>query len=107
LPNHSNDHNGAVGPDEADNAERPEDIEQRNLGAGHFSGDSQDSSSNKILSLPSDLALTIFFCSEGYTSISVREPLASIRAQTGQVTRRMDPHYASVSDDSGKLILFV
>jgi hypothetical protein len=60
LPNHANDHNGAVGPDEADNAERPGDVEQRNLGAGHFSGDSQDSSSNTILSIPTEHALTIF-----------------------------------------------
>lgn len=45
LPNHSNDQNDAVGLDEVNDPERPEDVEQRNLGAGHFSGDSQDSSS--------------------------------------------------------------
>lgn len=45
---------------------------------------------------------------EGYTSISVREPLANIIAQTkkqnAQVRRRemTDSHYATVSDDSGK-----
>ncbi|XP_058976461.1 serine-rich adhesin for platelets isoform X3 [Musca domestica] len=58
----------------------------------HFSGDSQDSS-------------------KGYTSISVREPLANILAQQPQVqsaTRSAghsrdvnDSHYATVSDDSG------
>ncbi|XP_011290585.2 serine-rich adhesin for platelets isoform X1 [Musca domestica] len=57
----------------------------------HFSGDSQDSS-------------------KGYTSISVREPLANILAQQPQVqsaTRSAghsrdvnDSHYATVSDDS-------
>lgn len=44
---------------------------------------------------------------EGYTSISVREPLANIIAQTNQqnAQRRrreiQDSHYATVSDDSG------
>ncbi|XP_017849816.2 uncharacterized protein LOC108604742 isoform X1 [Drosophila busckii] len=57
----------------------------------HFSGDSQDSS-------------------KGYTSISVREPLANILAQqpTSKLTARTatltrdvnDSHYATVSDDS-------
>ncbi|XP_017957851.1 uncharacterized protein LOC108652231 isoform X2 [Drosophila navojoa] len=57
----------------------------------HFSGDSQDSS-------------------KGYTSISVREPLANILAQqppTKQTARKTtltrdvnDSHYATVSDDS-------
>ncbi|XP_031357932.1 uncharacterized protein LOC116181665 isoform X2 [Photinus pyralis] len=50
----------------------------------NFSGDSQDSS-------------------KGYTSISVREPLANIRAQTqglDKVQRDLDPHYSTVSDDS-------
>ncbi|KAL0275219.1 UNVERIFIED_CONTAM: hypothetical protein PYX00_003146 [Menopon gallinae] len=48
----------------------------------HFSGDSQDSG-------------------KGYTSISVREPLSAIRAETKQSSsRRADPHYATVSDDS-------
>ncbi|XP_014288810.1 uncharacterized protein [Halyomorpha halys] len=45
----------------------------------HFSGDSQDSG-------------------KGYTSISVREPLATILA-----SRRCDPHYATVSDDSDEM----
>ncbi|XP_034256374.1 flocculation protein FLO11 isoform X2 [Thrips palmi] len=45
----------------------------------HFSGDSQDSS-------------------KGYTSISVREPLANIRQQ-----RPHDSHYATVSDDSDEM----
>ncbi|KAL0132513.1 hypothetical protein PUN28_000331 [Cardiocondyla obscurior] len=56
----------------------------------HFSGDSQDS--------------------KGYTSISVREPLANIIAQTkatyrqNQSTRLItDPHYATVSDDSDEM----
>ncbi|XP_065336803.1 PHD finger protein rhinoceros [Cloeon dipterum] len=75
---------GAVGNDVADNAGAADDVDQRNPGAGHFSGDSQDSS-------------------KGYTSISVREPLASIRAQTGQLSRRTDPHYATVSDDSDEM----
>ncbi|CAH0552910.1 unnamed protein product [Brassicogethes aeneus] len=50
----------------------------------NFSGDSQDSS-------------------KGYTSISVREPLANIMAQTKEMSknkRDQDPHYATVSDDS-------
>lgn len=49
----------------------------------NFSGDSQDSS-------------------KGYTSISVREPLANIMAQTKDLKkqRELDPHYATVSDDS-------
>ncbi|KAK4881600.1 hypothetical protein RN001_004919 [Aquatica leii] len=50
----------------------------------NFSGDSQDSS-------------------KGYTSISVREPLANIRAQTkglNKATTDLDPHYSTVSDDS-------
>ncbi|XP_055697894.1 uro-adherence factor A isoform X2 [Phlebotomus papatasi] len=56
----------------------------------HFSGDSQDSS-------------------KGYTSISVREPLANIIAQTNKQnaqTRRRDlsdSHYATVSDDSDEM----
>lgn len=44
---------------------------------------------------------------EGYTSISVREPLANIIAQTKAMNRLkkdLDPHYATVSDDSGKKI---
>ncbi|XP_044757656.1 uncharacterized protein LOC123315841 [Coccinella septempunctata] len=49
----------------------------------NFSGDSQDSS-------------------KGYTSISVREPLANILAQSKEVKkkREFDPHYSTVSDDS-------
>ncbi|ERL86478.1 uncharacterized protein LOC109540707 isoform X1 [Dendroctonus ponderosae] len=50
----------------------------------NFSGDSQDSS-------------------KGYTSISVREPLANILAQTTGVSkqkRKLDVHYSTVSDDS-------
>ncbi|XP_049835583.1 uncharacterized protein LOC126279127 isoform X2 [Schistocerca gregaria] len=53
-----------------------------------FSGDSQDS--------------------KGYTSISVREPLAKIKAQTKAANQRsrtqelVDSHYATVSDDSAK-----
>nr|CAD7449569.1 unnamed protein product [Timema bartmani] len=46
----------------------------------HFSGDSQDS--------------------KGYTSISVREPLANIKAQTDSRLEGVDPPYATVSDDS-------
>lgn len=45
---------------------------------------------------------------EGYTSISVREPLANIIAQTKAAQQQrqqqralIDPHYATVSDDSG------
>ncbi|XP_029034349.2 uncharacterized protein LOC114871920 isoform X1 [Osmia bicornis bicornis] len=56
----------------------------------HFSGDSQDS--------------------KGYTSISVREPLANIMAQTKTICRQSqsarpltDPHYATVSDDSDEM----
>ncbi|XP_051156805.1 uncharacterized protein LOC127278906 [Leptopilina boulardi] len=52
----------------------------------HFSGDSQDS--------------------KGYTSISVREPLANIIAQTKQrqpSRSLMDSHYATVSDDSDEM----
>ncbi|KAF5275872.1 hypothetical protein FQR65_LT04111 [Abscondita terminalis] len=50
----------------------------------NFSGDSQDSS-------------------KGYTSISVREPLENIRAQTkglNKTSTDIDPHYSTVSDDS-------
>lgn len=50
----------------------------------NFSGDSQDSS-------------------KGYTSISVREPLANIIAQTNAANkqkRKLDIHYSTVSDDS-------
>ncbi|XP_019864654.2 clumping factor A isoform X2 [Aethina tumida] len=53
----------------------------------NFSGDSQDSS-------------------KGYTSISVREPLANIMAQTKEMRkkqREQDPHYATVSDDSDEV----
>ncbi|KAK6629959.1 hypothetical protein RUM43_003780 [Polyplax serrata] len=48
----------------------------------HFSGDSQDSG-------------------KGYTSISVREPLSAIKAESKtNSARRPDSHYATVSDDS-------
>ncbi|XP_018331448.1 hyphal wall protein 2 isoform X2 [Agrilus planipennis] len=53
----------------------------------NFSGDSQDSS-------------------KGYTSITVREPLANIRAQTKEQTKMStegDPHYSTVSDDSDEM----
>lgn len=57
----------------------------------HFSGDSQDSS-------------------KGYTSISVREPLANILAQTKSAQQQslqqrkfQDSHYATVSDDSDEM----
>ncbi|KAG7213763.1 hypothetical protein KM043_002986 [Ampulex compressa] len=67
----------------------PPQIQPNNL-QQHFSGDSQDS--------------------KGYTSISVREPLANIIAQTktayrqNQSTRALtDPHYATVSDDSDEM----
>ena len=48
----------------------------------------------------------MFKITEGYTSISVREPLANIIAQTKTAQRQnprmiTDPHYATVSDDSG------
>ncbi|XP_014232556.1 uncharacterized protein LOC106656246 isoform X1 [Trichogramma pretiosum] len=56
----------------------------------HFSGDSADS--------------------KGYTSISVREPLANLIAQTKNALqqrrsegRPTDPHYATVSDDSDEM----
>ncbi|XP_068621839.1 uncharacterized protein [Battus philenor] len=50
--------------------------------AVHFSGDSTDSA-------------------KGYTSISVREPLSNIRAQSMKPPNQ--PHYASVSDDSDEM----
>ena len=63
---------------------------QSNSPQQHFSGDSQDS--------------------KGYTSISVREPLANIIAQTKTICRQnqpirplTDPHYATVSDDSDEM----
>lgn len=71
----------------------------------HFSGDSQDSSSTFFYSLCFHCYfLTVIILLEGYTSISVREPLANIIAQTNQQRRRremQDSHYATVSDDSG------
>ncbi|CAG4945342.1 unnamed protein product [Colias eurytheme] len=48
----------------------------------HFSGDSTDSA-------------------KGYTSISVREPLSNIRAQS--IKPPLQPHYATVSDDSDEM----
>lgn len=85
----------------------------------HFSGDSQDSSNcfyipcflrDSLIQCVSNLTVCVIICyTEGYTSISVREPLANIIAQTkasyrqNQSTRPItDPHYATVSDDSGK-----
>ncbi|XP_058800652.1 uncharacterized protein LOC131669639 isoform X2 [Phymastichus coffea] len=63
---------------------------QNNSPQQHFSGDSQDS--------------------KGYTSISVREPLANIIAQTKSAQQQReanrnitDPHYATVSDDSDEM----
>ncbi|XP_076296178.1 uncharacterized protein LOC143216734 isoform X2 [Lasioglossum baleicum] len=64
---------------------------QSNSPQQHFSGDSQDS--------------------KGYTSISVREPLANIIAQTKTICRQsqssgrplVDSHYATVSDDSDEM----
>ncbi|OAD57106.1 hypothetical protein WN48_02680 [Eufriesea mexicana] len=63
---------------------------QSNSPQQHFSGDSQDS--------------------KGYTSISVREPLANIIAQTKTICQQSqsirpftDPHYATVSDDSDEM----
>ncbi|XP_012529846.1 uncharacterized protein LOC105833006 isoform X1 [Monomorium pharaonis] len=63
---------------------------QHNSPQQHFSGDSQDS--------------------KGYTSISVREPLANIIAQTKATYRQNQPtrpitdsHYATVSDDSDEM----
>ncbi|XP_066992848.2 uncharacterized protein [Anabrus simplex] len=59
------------------------------LASTNFSGDSQDS--------------------KGYTSISVREPLANIKAQTKANSQRsraqelVDSHYATVSDDSDEM----
>lgn len=54
------------------------------------------------------LFFSFSFHIEGYTSISVREPLANIIAQTKTICRQSqsvrpltDPHYATVSDDSG------
>ncbi|XP_026318571.1 transcription factor mef2A isoform X2 [Hyposmocoma kahamanoa] len=52
-----------------------------NDAAVHFSGDSTDSA-------------------KGYTSISVREPLSNIRAQSAKA---LQPHYATVSDDSDEM----
>ncbi|XP_048004065.1 uncharacterized protein LOC125240253 isoform X2 [Leguminivora glycinivorella] len=49
----------------------------------HFSGDSTDSA-------------------KGYTSISVREPLSNIRAQSAAAAPAA-PHYATVSDDSDEM----
>lgn len=69
---------------------QPPQQPQSNSPQQHFSGDSQDS--------------------KGYTSISVREPLANIIAQTKTIGRQSqsirhltDPHYATVSDDSDEM----
>lgn len=53
---------------------------------------------------------TICSILEGYTSISVREPLAEIIAQTKELNkkkRELDPHYSTVSDDSGEVFVFI
>lgn len=49
----------------------------------------------------------MIFILEGYTSISVREPLANIMAQTKEVHKKrdLDQHYSTVSDDSGMLLM--
>lgn len=69
---------------------------------GHYSGDSHDSSSNikktKIILLFYDFFNQIL---EGYTSISVREPLSRIMTISRNNGISSDPHYAFVSDDSG------
>jgi len=63
--------------------------QQQQQQQSNFSGDSQDS--------------------KGYTSISVREPLANIKAQTTVTNQRsrtqelVDSHYATVSDDSDEM----
>jgi hypothetical protein len=63
--------------------------QQQQQQQSNFSGDSQDS--------------------KGYTSISVREPLANIKAQTKVTNQRsrtqelVDSHYATVSDDSDEM----
>lgn len=57
--------------------------------------------------------LIFFLLAEGYTSISVREPLANIIAQTKQQNAELrrrdltDSHYATVSDDSGVIIVHI
>lgn len=71
---------------------------------GHYSGDSHDSSSRNIII---KVILWTFnyniynHVSEGYTSISVREPLSRIMASARNGGIQTDPHYAFVSDDSG------
>lgn len=83
----------------------------------NFSGDSQDSSSKLKLIKPIELCfnykivliITLTF-SEGYTSISVREPLSKIRAETKELNRckplkDFDQHYSTVSDDSGIFVV--
>lgn len=78
------------------------------LHAEHFSGDSQDSTSTTryrlYFSYSNDIKeLNVYIeCVEGYTSITVREPLARIRPTL--VTKRdaSDSHYTVLSDDSGK-----
>lgn len=77
----------------------------------NFSGDSQDSSSKLFLPFEPNFCNLLNSFTEGYTSISVREPLANIIAQTKQqnadakARRRdlTDSHYATVSDDSGNI----
>lgn len=46
------------------------------------------------------------FCwAEGYTSISVREPLSNIRGHVPRRQELIDSHYATVSDDSGTTLV--
>lgn len=50
--------------------------------------------------------LSVF--TEGYTSISVREPLSNILGEHISIRRQeiIDSHYTTVSDDSGKVYFF-
>lgn len=57
----------------------------------------KDTIINNYLSLYLPFHLLLILFKEGYTSISVREPLARI------LGRRGDPHYATVSDDSDEM----
>ncbi|XP_018899772.1 uncharacterized protein [Bemisia tabaci] len=59
-------------------------LPQNTVQQPHFSGDSQDSS-------------------KGYTSISVREPLANIMGERNRRMELVDSHYATVSDDSDEM----
>lgn len=81
-----------VGP-----VENPLNVQLRQ---GHYSGDSHDSSSENI-QIAFKCFLQNYYISEGYTSISVREPLSRIMASVRNDNVPSDPHYAFVSDDSG------